>query len=212
MKSLMFKALLYCNYTSTNLQLYSQSDVIYLARYHTAIPIFHIFNFLSAKSAAKPAPQIYSRKYCSVKRKSPPALRPTALTSFPYFQFFPLFSKKSFPYFGGYQSRLICYLAPPFSKIIYAGAFFIYFSSPRTANYLLTTKHYSLTTANHFSARLIAQMVPYPLPSYYNPYFHARRRRRWQMWLKRDDGVLSVRRGAVKPQMVPYPLPSYCQC
>ena len=56
------------------------------------------------------------------------------------------------------------------------------------------------------------QMVPYPLPSYYNPYFHARRRRRWQMWLKRDDGVLLVRRGAVKPQMVPYPLPSYCQC
>ena len=52
----------------------------------------------------------------------------------------------------------------------------------------------------------------YPPPSYYNPYFHARQRRRWQMWLKRDDGVLLVRRGAVKPQMVPYPLPSYCQC
>ena len=33
-------------------------------------------------------------------------------------------------------------------------------------------------------------MVTYPPPAYYNPYFHARRRRRWQMWLKRDDGVL----------------------
>ena len=48
-------------------------------------------------------------------------------------------------------------------------------------------------------------MATYPPPSYYNPYFHAKRRRRWQMWLKRDDSVLLVRRGAVKPQMVPYP-------
>ena len=98
-QSLMFKALLYCNYTSTNIQLYSQSGVIYLARYHTTIPVFHIFNFLSAKNAAKPAPQFYSMKYCSVKRKSPPALRPTALASFPYFQFFPLFFQKIFPLF-----------------------------------------------------------------------------------------------------------------
>ena len=124
MKSLMFKALLYCNYTSTNWQLYFYSDVIYLARYHTAIPVFHIFNFPASKSAAKPAPQFYSMKCCSVKRKSPPALRPTALASFPYFEFFPLFFKKSFPYFGSYQSQLIYYLAPPFSKIIYAGALF----------------------------------------------------------------------------------------
>ena len=29
------------------------------------------------------------------------------------------------------------------------------------------------------------------------------------MWLKRDDGVLLVRRGAVKPQMATYPPPSY---
>mgnify|MGYP006869528780 CR=1 FL=1 len=56
------------------------------------------------------------------------------------------------------------------------------------------------------------QMATYPPPSYYNPYFHARQRRRWQMWLKRDDGVLLVRRGAVKQQMVTYPPPSYIQC
>ena len=124
----MFKALLYCNYTSTNIQLYSQSGVIYLARYHTTIPVFHIFNFLSAKNAAKPAPQFYSGKCCSVKRKSPPALRPTALASFPYFQFFPLFSKKSFPYFGGYQSRLICFSGAGLQQNnIYRSIFLIYF-------------------------------------------------------------------------------------
>lgn len=63
--------------------------------------------------------------------------------------FFPLFFKKSFPYFGGFLSRLIYYLAPAFSKIIYAGALFIYLSSPNAANYFLTNKHLPLFTNIH---------------------------------------------------------------
>ena len=46
---------------------------------------FHTPNFPASKNAAKPPPQFYSMKCCSVKRKSPPALRPTAITSFPCF-------------------------------------------------------------------------------------------------------------------------------
>ena len=107
----MFKALLYCNYTSTNLQLYFYSDVIYLARYHTAIPIFHIFNFLSAKNAAKPAPQFYLGKYCSVNSKTPPALRPTALASF------LCFPKNLSLIWEVIKAGLSVFLAPAFSKI-----------------------------------------------------------------------------------------------
>ncbi|WP_304227302.1 hypothetical protein, partial [Phascolarctobacterium succinatutens] len=98
---------------------------IYLARYHTAIPVFHIFNFLSAKSAAKPAPQIYSRKYCSVKRKTPPALRPTALASF------PCFSKKSFPYFGGFSKpAYLFFWCRPLANNIYRGILYIFLFAP----------------------------------------------------------------------------------
>ncbi|WP_419578151.1 hypothetical protein, partial [Phascolarctobacterium succinatutens] len=57
------------------------------------------------------------------------------------FSSFPCFSKNLSLILEVFLSRLIYYLAPAFSKIIYAGALFIYLSSPNAANYFLTTKH-----------------------------------------------------------------------